>query len=88
MVSRAQLLKKHGFSVPLIDLRAHGETPGSGAPVLIVAGAADEHTTLQESQKLYAAAANPKGLWVVPLAHHQDFLAYRPADMRHTSFHS
>ena len=29
MVSRAQLLKRHGFSVLLIDLQAHGETPGS-----------------------------------------------------------
>jgi uncharacterized protein len=28
MVSRAQLLMKHGFSVLLIDLQAHGETPG------------------------------------------------------------
>jgi len=28
MVSRAQLLLRHGFSVLLIDLQAHGETPG------------------------------------------------------------
>jgi uncharacterized protein len=28
MVSRAQLLKNHGFSVLLIDLQGHGETPG------------------------------------------------------------
>jgi uncharacterized protein len=28
MVSRAQLLTKHGFSVLLIDLQGHGETPG------------------------------------------------------------
>jgi alpha-beta hydrolase superfamily lysophospholipase len=28
MVSRAQLLMRHGFSVLLIDLQAHGETPG------------------------------------------------------------
>src|SRR5216684_2195098 len=28
MVSRAQLLIKHGFSVLLIDLQGHGETPG------------------------------------------------------------
>jgi alpha-beta hydrolase superfamily lysophospholipase len=188
MVTRAQLLKKHGFSVLLIDLQAHGETPGNaitlgareasdvvaardwlkrtmpsrrvgvvgcslggasvllgpqpagfdavvleavyprisravenrvrirlgrlapivtplllmqlnprlgltvsdlepirfigklGAPVLIVAGESDEHTTLQESQELYAAAASPKGLWIVPRARHQDFLAYQPAE--------
>src|ERR1700722_11634457 len=28
MVSRAKLLEAHGFSVLLIDLQAHGETPG------------------------------------------------------------
>jgi hypothetical protein len=36
-----------------------------------VAGASDEHTTLHESQELYAAAANPKGLW----KDHHDMLA-------------
>jgi fermentation-respiration switch protein FrsA (DUF1100 family) len=184
MVSRAQLLKNHGFSVLLIDLQAHGETPGQaitfgsreaadvvaarawlkrinperrigvvgcslggaavllgpqpsgfdavvleavyprltravenririragplapflappllmqleprlhiaasdlepirsvnhlGAPVLIAAGSDDEHTTLSESEELYAAAANPKELWIVKGAHHQDLLAY------------
>src|SRR6266404_4832095 len=30
MVSRAQLLMRHGFSVLLIDLQAQGETPGEG----------------------------------------------------------
>jgi fermentation-respiration switch protein FrsA (DUF1100 family) len=172
MVSRAQLLKDHGFSVLLIDLQAHGETPGEaitfgaresadvvaalawlkhsnperrigvigcsmggaavllgpqpsgfdavvleavypritkavenririrlgpmvsslaplllmqleprlhiaasdlepiksinhlGAPVVIAAGSDDEHTTLLESEELYAAAANPKELWL------------------------
>jgi alpha-beta hydrolase superfamily lysophospholipase len=31
MVTRAQLLRRHGFSVLLIDLQGHGETPGTGA---------------------------------------------------------
>src|SRR5260221_5807629 len=47
-----------------------------GAPVLIAAGSDDEHTTLSESEELYAAAANPKELWIVKGAHHQDLLAY------------
>ena len=29
MLSRARLLVRHGFSVALIDLQAHGETPGT-----------------------------------------------------------
>ena len=184
MVTRAQLLTQHGFSVLLIDLQAHGETPGTaitlgyresadvatardwirrtapgrrmgvigvslggasvllapqpvgfdavvleavyprvglavenririrlgplapvltpllllqlqprlhvseselepirsigqlGAPVLVVAGSRDEHTTLLESRELFAAAKEPKSMWVVEGARHQDFLAY------------
>jgi fermentation-respiration switch protein FrsA (DUF1100 family) len=49
-----------------------------GAPVLVVAGSKDEHTTLAESQELFDAAAAPKSLWVVEGARHQDFLAYDP----------
>ncbi len=47
-----------------------------GAPVLIAAGADDEHTTLAESQELYDAAAAPKTLWIVPGAEHEDLLAF------------
>ena len=28
MVTRAKLLQHHGYSVLLVDLQAHGETPG------------------------------------------------------------
>jgi len=184
MVTRAQLLTRHGFSVLLIDLQAHGETPGTAitlgyresadvvaardwirrtapgrrtgvigmslggasvllapqpvgfdavvleavfprvglavenririrlgplapvltpllllqlqprlhvseselepirsigrlaAPVLVVAGSRDEHTTLPESRELFAAAAESKAMWVVEGATHQDFLRY------------
>jgi alpha-beta hydrolase superfamily lysophospholipase len=184
MVSRAQLLMKHGFSVLLIDLQGHGETPGEaitlgyresadvlaarewikrtapgrkigvvgcslggasvllapqpsgfdavvleavypriaraaenrirmrlgalapllaplllmqleprlhisasdlepirsigrlGAPVLIAAGSKDEHTTLEESRELFGKASEPKALWVVEGARHQDLLAF------------
>lgn len=49
-----------------------------GSPVLVVAGSDDQHTTLAESRQLFAAAAEPKQLWVVPGAKHQDFLAFDP----------
>ncbi len=49
-----------------------------GAPVLVVAGSKDEHTTLQESQELLDAASAPKSLWIVEGARHQDFLTYDP----------
>jgi fermentation-respiration switch protein FrsA (DUF1100 family) len=44
-----------------------------GAPVLIVGGARDEHTTAEETRELFAAAAAPRELWVVDGAVHQDF---------------
>ena len=46
------------------------------APVLVVAGSRDEHTTLPESRELFAAAAESKAMWVVEGATHQDFLRY------------
>lgn len=39
-------------------------------PVLVIAGEADRHTTLAESRRLFAAAPDPKGMWVVPGAAH------------------
>ncbi len=50
-----------------------------GAPVLVAAGSRDEHTTLDESEELYGTAVQPKQLWVVEGARHQDLLAYDPA---------
>ena len=49
-----------------------------GAPVLVAAGSADRHTSLAESQEMFAAAREPRKLWVVEGAAHQDFLAYDP----------
>lgn len=51
-----------------------------GAPVLVAAGTADEHTTLAETQELYDAASAPKRLWVVPGAQHEDLLAFGADD--------
>jgi fermentation-respiration switch protein FrsA (DUF1100 family) len=50
-----------------------------GAPVLILAGSRDEHTTLADSQELFAAASAPKSLWVVEGAKHEDLLRFDPA---------
>jgi alpha-beta hydrolase superfamily lysophospholipase len=47
------------------------------APKLFVAGAEDVHTTLEESRQLFAAAAEPKELWVIEGAHHQDLHALK-----------
>jgi fermentation-respiration switch protein FrsA (DUF1100 family) len=49
------------------------------SPVLIAAGSDDQHTTMAESQELFDAASNPKTLWVVKGAEHQDFLSFDKA---------
>jgi uncharacterized protein len=45
-------------------------------PVLIVAGALDRHTTVEDTQLLFAAASQPKDLWLVPGAAHVDYLEF------------
>jgi uncharacterized protein len=46
------------------------------APLLLIAGAADRHATLDETRLLFARAQEPKQLWVIPGAHHVDFHYY------------
>jgi len=55
---------------PIVDLRS------LHAPLLIAAGAEDRHTTLAETQRIYAAAPEPKALWVVDGAAHVDLHAF------------
>jgi uncharacterized protein len=41
-------------------------------PKLFIAGAEDQHTTLEESRQMFSAAAAPKELWIVERAMHVD----------------
>jgi fermentation-respiration switch protein FrsA (DUF1100 family) len=45
------------------------------APIFIIAGDADRHTTPADSARLFAAAPEPKQLWMIPGAAHVDFAA-------------
>jgi alpha-beta hydrolase superfamily lysophospholipase len=51
-------------------------------PVLVAAGAADRHTTEAQTRRLFAAAPEPKQLWLVPGAAHVDLLWHDPAGYR------
>jgi pimeloyl-ACP methyl ester carboxylesterase len=48
------------------------------APVLIVAGTEDRDTPVAETKRLFATAAVPKELWLVPGAAHVDLHAFSP----------
>jgi pimeloyl-ACP methyl ester carboxylesterase len=58
------------------DLEPIRSIASLGAPVLVVAGSHDQHTTLAESEELFRTAVSPKRLWVVRGAGHQDFLSH------------
>jgi pimeloyl-ACP methyl ester carboxylesterase len=47
-------------------------------PLLIVGGSEDGHATIAESRSLYAAATEPKELWIMEGAAHQDYHAHAP----------
>jgi fermentation-respiration switch protein FrsA (DUF1100 family) len=42
-------------------------------PLLVIGGDADQHATLAETKLIYANANEPKELWIIAGAHHQDF---------------
>jgi fermentation-respiration switch protein FrsA (DUF1100 family) len=50
------------------------------APLLLIAGDLDRHTRIEESRAIFEAAPEPKSLWVVPGAAHQNFHRVAPAE--------
>ncbi|HET9855228.1 MAG TPA: hypothetical protein VFR53_09235 [Methylomirabilota bacterium] len=67
------------LDVSAADLEPIRSMSRLGAPVLVVAGSQDRHTTAAESEDRFRSAVEPKQLWVVDGARHQDLLAYDPA---------
>ncbi len=72
------------LGIAAAQLRPIDHIADLGAPVLIVAGARDEHTQIAESRAMFDRAREPKGLWVLPGAAHQDFLMQDPIGYRAT----
>lgn len=72
----AQLPLRTGIrTADLAPVRSIGQMD---APVLVVAGTQDRHTTPADTRALFAAASEPKALWWVEDAAHVDFLAFAP----------
>ncbi|HJO24155.1 MAG TPA: alpha/beta hydrolase [Myxococcota bacterium] len=70
---------------PRLGVSAEALAPIGGirnieAPLLLVAGERDRHTTLDQSRALYRAAPEPKEMWVVPGAAHGDFHGFAPRE--------
>jgi alpha-beta hydrolase superfamily lysophospholipase len=50
------------------------------APVLVASGVEDQHTSIAETRRIFAAAGTDKTLWEVPGAAHVDQHRYAPAE--------
>lgn len=75
-----QLKPRLGFSPD--DLRPVDFMGRVGCPVLIAAGDLDQHTPLAETQRMFAAANEPKTLVVFEGAAHEDLLNFDEAKYR------
>jgi alpha-beta hydrolase superfamily lysophospholipase len=64
------------LGVGAAELRPLEHIAGLGCPLLVVGGTLDRHTTVDDTQLLYAAARQPKELWLVPNAAHIDYLEF------------
>ncbi len=60
------------LGVTVDDLRPIDHLPGRKFPLLLIAGENDRMTTIEESKQLFEAANEPKEMWIVPGADHQD----------------
>jgi pimeloyl-ACP methyl ester carboxylesterase len=74
-IARAMLLVqlKPRLGISPTQLRPIDHIAEVGAPVLVLAGAKDRYTPLEESRRLFEHALVPKEFWVVPGAGHVDF---------------
>jgi len=65
-----EILLQPQLGITAADLRPIDRMGGLDAPVFIIAGTRDQHTTPRETEAIYAAASLPKQLWLVPGAAH------------------
>jgi uncharacterized protein len=62
------------------NLRPVDHIQDLGAPVLIIGGTKDRHTTVAETRRLFEAAREPKELWLIEGAAHVDFHGFAGRD--------
>lgn len=84
------LLRQLSFylDTPMDALNPITRIDNINAPLLLIAGTHDAHTTQPETERLYAAARTPKELWIVPGAGHFNMHTYagREYEQRITVF--
>jgi uncharacterized protein len=63
---------KPGIGVSSVWFSPERHIANVQCPKLIIGGASDRHTTLTDTQALFAAAGEPKELWIINNAAHED----------------
>jgi uncharacterized protein len=71
-----QLPLRLGFNVG--QLRPIVELPSLHLPILIASGSEDRHTTLDETKGIFQVANQPKELWILEGAAHEDLHTFDP----------
>jgi uncharacterized protein len=64
------------LGIPDHELNPIEQIANLNAPVLLISGSVDQHTRMAETERLFAAARQPKELWIVPGGGHFNMHAY------------
>jgi fermentation-respiration switch protein FrsA (DUF1100 family) len=64
------------LGTPASELNPIDHIGNLNAPVLLISGSDDQHTRVAETERLFAAAPQPKELWIVPGGGHFNMHAY------------
>lgn len=73
---------RHRLGVSSDSLQPAEAVRGITVPVFVAGGTADAHATPAEVERTYANAPEPKALWMVDGAAHQDLFAFAPEAYR------
>jgi alpha-beta hydrolase superfamily lysophospholipase len=73
-----QIKPRLGISPSL--LRPIDHVPNVACPLLVISGAEDHHTTATETKEMFSVALQPKELWLVEGAGHEDLYSASPAE--------
>ena len=71
--SLLSLQRRPRLGISVRDLRPIDHIAAVRAPELVIGGSDDRHTTEADTRLLYAAAREPKQLWMIPRTAHVDF---------------
>lgn len=64
------------------ELRPIDHLPNVSCPVYLMSGTEDRHTTVVETNEMFAAARPPRELWLVDGAAHEDLCRVAPVDYK------